>query len=112
MIGDLSGISEPDNSGADSRTTNASEKPFFSVQDLEGRELGVEPALPNREEDLLLRDTTASFADWVTSFVDRVIQLLENLPDEGANGSAGGASEGEFDKPTHCCNPLIISKSK
>lgn len=86
MIGDLSGISEPDNNGQGSRT----------IQDLEGRKLDVEPALPNRQEDLLVRDTTGSFVDWVTSFVDRVIRLLENLPDEGENGSASGASEGEL----------------
>ncbi|KIO02352.1 hypothetical protein M404DRAFT_27957 [Pisolithus tinctorius Marx 270] len=47
------------------------------------------------EEDALLRDTTGSFAIWIASFIRRVIQLLENLPDEGANGTAGGASEGE-----------------
>ena len=86
MIGDLSGISESDNNGQESRT----------VQDLEGQKLDVEPALPNRQEDLLVRDTTGSFVDWVTSFVDRVIRLLENLPDEGENGSASGASEGEL----------------
>lgn len=85
MIGDLSEIPEPNNNGQDSRT----------FQDLGGRDQD-EPALLDREEDLLVRDTTGSFADWVTSFVDRVIQLLENLPDEGENGSAGGALEGEF----------------
>lgn len=71
-----------------------------------------EPRLSNREEDALLKvgtinfgglifhcaafqDTTGSFADWVTSFIRRVIQLLENLPEEGPNGGGGGgATEG------------------
>ncbi len=42
-----------------------------------------------------MQDSTGSFADWVTSFVSRVIQLLENLPEEGPNGTAGGATEGK-----------------
>lgn len=40
------------------------------------------------------QDTTSSFADWVASFIRRVIQLLENLPDEGLNGSAQASTEG------------------
>lgn len=40
------------------------------------------------------QESTASFADWVTSFIRRVIQLLENLPEEGSNGTAGGTTEG------------------
>ena len=55
---------------------------------------GMERRLSNEEEDALLKDTTASFADWVTNFIRRVIQLLENLPEEGASGIAGGTSEG------------------
>jgi len=58
------------------------------VDDLQPRMLSDE------EEDILLMVTTASFAGWVTSFIRRVIQLLENLPEEGASGTAGGASEG------------------
>jgi hypothetical protein len=42
------------------------------------------------------QDTTGSFPDWIASFIRRVIQLLENLPEEGPSGSAGGASEGEL----------------
>jgi proteasome activator subunit 4 len=54
----------------------------------------IERRLSSEEEDILLKDTTASFADWVTSFIRRVIQLLENLPEEGEDGTAGGPSEG------------------
>lgn len=53
------------------------------------------PHLNDDDEDALLKDSTASFADWVTGFIRRVIILLENLPEEGVNGlSTGGTSEG------------------
>jgi len=47
------------------------------------------PSLNSRQ------DSTGGLPDWVTSFIHRVIQLLENLPEEGPEGSAGGATEGE-----------------
>ncbi|KAG8998807.1 hypothetical protein FRB90_012229 [Tulasnella sp. 427] len=54
----------------------------------------VDPRLSNEEEDNLLRDSTAGFANWVTGFIRRVIMLLENLPDETAPGSThGGGTE-------------------
>jgi proteasome activator subunit 4 len=66
--------------------------PSFSADDVQ--DTFLEPRLSKEEEDALLKDTTASFADWVTSFVRRVIQLLENLPDEGANDVGGSETEG------------------
>ncbi|KAF8213398.1 hypothetical protein K438DRAFT_1902498 [Mycena galopus ATCC 62051] len=63
--------------------------PSFSLDDLQS---DMEfPRLSDEEEDLLVQDTTGSFADWVTQFIRRVYQLQENLPEEG-----GGASEGAF----------------
>ena len=50
--------------------------------------------LSDEEEDELLKASTQDFADWIANLVRRVIQLLENLPEEGANGSAGGELEG------------------
>ena len=51
--------------------------------------------LTNKEEDALLRETTAGFADWISAFIGRVILLLDNLPEEGTDGSVrGGESEG------------------
>jgi proteasome activator subunit 4 len=41
-----------------------------------------EPRRTMREEDELLRHTSAGFADWVTTFIRRVLLLMENLPDE------------------------------
>lgn len=100
MFGDLSGGSNSrmrssDSSAALSSMARTEQIPSFSVHEIEGRELGIEPGLSNEEEDVLLIDTTGSFADWVTGFVRRVIQLLENLPEEGPNGTAGGATEGD-----------------
>jgi proteasome activator subunit 4 len=66
----------------------------ISVPSFADRLGDIERRLSSEEEDVLLKDTTASFADWVTSFIRRVIQLLENLPEEGEDGTAGGPSEG------------------
>jgi len=41
------------------------------------------------EEDMLLREATGGFPDWIASFIRRVIVLFDNLPEE-----AGGATEG------------------
>lgn len=46
------------------------------------------------EEDAILKNVSEGFADWVAAFLRRVILLFENLPEEGANGSAGGTTEG------------------
>ncbi|GBE78103.1 hypothetical protein SCP_0109850 [Sparassis crispa] len=59
----------------------------------EGIELDNEVELPKAEEDAILRHISGSFADWVAAFLRRVILLFENLPEEGANGTAGGATE-------------------
>ncbi|KAJ7655130.1 hypothetical protein DFH06DRAFT_491600 [Mycena polygramma] len=60
--------------------------PSFSMDELQS---DTEfPRLSDDEEDMLVQDTTGSFADWVTQFIRRVYQLQENLPEEG-----GGTSE-------------------
>lgn len=46
------------------------------------------------KQDVRLRDSTGNFPSWVDSFIRRVIHLLENLPEEGPDGTAG-AVEGE-----------------
>lgn len=60
----------------------------------DGIEPGSEKNLTMEEEDALLRDSASAFADWVAAFLRRVILLFENLPEEGPNGAAGGATEG------------------
>jgi|ERR1700733_3196569 proteasome activator subunit 4 len=98
MIGDLSStadstISRPDSATMSSSIGLSDTKPSLSAKDIEGREFEIELTASNNEEDNHLKDTTGSFADWVTNFILRVIQLLENLPEESA---AGGASEGDI----------------
>lgn len=48
----------------------------------QGKEPGEE-TFDEHEEELLVRDSTAGFADWVLSFFRRVLALYENLPEEG-----------------------------
>ncbi|KAF7339947.1 hypothetical protein MVEN_01912400 [Mycena venus] len=59
-----------------------------------GTERGDTPMLSREEERTLVRDSTASFADWVTSLFRRVLALYENLPEEGGrNNKTGGKTE-------------------
>ncbi|KZT23745.1 hypothetical protein NEOLEDRAFT_1135845 [Neolentinus lepideus HHB14362 ss-1] len=52
------------------------------------------PALDRDEERALVRESTAGFADWVTSLFRRVLALYENLPEEGGKkGMTGGKQE-------------------
>lgn len=52
------------------------------------------PRLSDDEEDALVRDSTSGFAIWVTSFIRRVILLLENLPEEDPSANPGGGGGG------------------
>ncbi|KAG8905939.1 hypothetical protein FRB99_007944 [Tulasnella sp. 403] len=46
------------------------------------------------EEDIVVRQSTAGFADWVVSFFRRIFALYENLPEEGGkSGKTGGKTE-------------------
>jgi len=56
----------------------------------EGIEMGVMPRLSRQEERSLARDSTAAFADWVTSLFRRVLALYENLPEEGGKKATTG----------------------
>ncbi|KAJ8084329.1 Proteasome activator BLM10 [Marasmius tenuissimus] len=60
-----------------------------------GTESGM-PALSKEDERALVRDSTAVFADWVTSLFRRVLALYENLPEEGGrrNTTGGKIEEG------------------
>ncbi|CAL1696420.1 unnamed protein product [Somion occarium] len=58
-----------------------------------GIDEGDEEQLSEQDEDALLRNTCGDFADWVAAFLRRVIVLFENLPEEGATGTAGGQTE-------------------
>ncbi|KAJ7666470.1 hypothetical protein B0H17DRAFT_1162570 [Mycena rosella] len=60
-----------------------------------GTELGATPMLSKDEERALVRDSTASFADWVTSLFRRVLALYENLPEEGGRKNTTGGKQEE-----------------
>lgn len=46
------------------------------------------------EQDTFVITMSEQFADWIAAFLRRVILLFENLPEEGADGNAGGQTEG------------------
>ncbi|KAI9066676.1 hypothetical protein FKP32DRAFT_1589371 [Trametes sanguinea] len=80
--------------GVDLAPKTSTELPVLEIEQFpEGVEPGSEARLSSGEEDAILRDTAGTFADWVSSFLRRVILLFENLPEEGPNGTAGGATE-------------------
>ncbi|KAI0639143.1 hypothetical protein C8Q77DRAFT_1152142 [Trametes polyzona] len=80
--------------GVDLASRASSEVPVLEIEQFpDGVELGNEEQLSKEDEDAILRDTAGTFADWVAAFLRRVILLFENLPEEGPNGSAGGATE-------------------
>ncbi|KAH8100456.1 ARM repeat-containing protein [Cristinia sonorae] len=59
-----------------------------------GTEMGFAATLSREEERALTRESTAAFADWVTSLFRRVFALLENLPEEGGKrNTTGGKME-------------------
>ncbi|KAG6866845.1 hypothetical protein C0991_008781 [Blastosporella zonata] len=53
------------------------------------------PVLSKEEERSIVRDATASFADWVTSLVRRILALYENLPEEGGRRNTTGGKQEE-----------------
>ncbi|KAG1757297.1 hypothetical protein EDB19DRAFT_1924203 [Suillus lakei] len=60
----------------------------------EGVEMSPFVSLGRQEERTLVRESTAGFADWVTSLFRRVLALYENLPEEGGKKkTTGGKSE-------------------
>ncbi|KAH9081608.1 hypothetical protein EDB83DRAFT_2512470 [Lactarius deliciosus] len=61
----------------------------------DGTELGTSPTLSRAEERILVRESTAGFADWVTSLFRRVLSLYENLPEEGGKKNTTGGKQEE-----------------
>ncbi|KAG5648210.1 hypothetical protein DXG03_006165 [Asterophora parasitica] len=53
------------------------------------------PTLSKEEERALVRESTATFADWVTSLVRRILALYENLPEEGGRRNTTGGKQEE-----------------
>ncbi|KAI9462941.1 hypothetical protein F5148DRAFT_1212253 [Russula earlei] len=61
----------------------------------DGTEHGASPSLTKAEERTLVRESTAGFADWVTSLFRRVLSLYENLPEEGGKKNTTGGKQEE-----------------
>ncbi|KAF9472467.1 hypothetical protein BDN70DRAFT_886944 [Pholiota conissans] len=117
-IGDLTNYNDPpptsslDFEPALPPSRPAASLPSFSLEDLDSTTTETLPILTDEEEDALLKESTGEFPDWVTNFIRRVIQLLENLPEEGPNGSAGGANEVQvIDAVTSACNQICVHLS-
>ncbi|KAH9947692.1 hypothetical protein B0H21DRAFT_737636 [Amylocystis lapponica] len=71
-----------------------SDPPIMRLESFnEGADNGAEVELSRDEEDAILKNTSANFADWVAAFLRRVILLFENLPEEGEHGATGGTTE-------------------
>jgi proteasome activator subunit 4 len=108
MIGELASAEETIKNGVSTEEDITPGKkgmlslPSFKLDDVgyfESSDVPEDDDMPlaDDEEDKLLRESTAGFADWVASFVRRVILLLENLPEEGVTGNfASGASECKY----------------
>ncbi|KAF9056646.1 hypothetical protein BJ165DRAFT_1522537 [Panaeolus papilionaceus] len=110
-IGDLTAYEQTPSNGLDADSFIS--PPPLRFDDLDAVYSETEPLLTDEQEDAMLRDTTGSFPDWVTSFIRRVIQLLENLPEEGPNGTAGGASEVQIiDAVTGACSQICVHLSE
>ncbi|KAK4048054.1 Proteasome activator BLM10 [Microbotryomycetes sp. JL221] len=55
-----------------------------------------EPQLSRREEDELVRMSTAGFPDWVSSFFRQVMTLFDALPEPGKGSRNGGKIEDQM----------------
>ncbi|KAL1951774.1 hypothetical protein VTO73DRAFT_923 [Trametes versicolor] len=93
-FGELATADVPLGDGVDVIQRKSTDLPVLGIEHFpDGVEQGSEEQLSKEDEDVILRDSAGSFADWVAAFLRRVILLFENLPEEGPDGSAGGATE-------------------
>ncbi|KAH8835425.1 hypothetical protein DL96DRAFT_1702409 [Flagelloscypha sp. PMI_526] len=84
--------------------------PSFEFRD---EVLDSDVPLTSQEEDDMLRDTTTDLPDWVANLIRRVILLLENLPEESANGTSGGTTEIQVvDAVMAACNQICSHLSE
>ncbi|KII93397.1 hypothetical protein PLICRDRAFT_694576 [Plicaturopsis crispa FD-325 SS-3] len=119
-FGDLTSLDAPMSATLDtepiepaSPPNGAPTMPTLSPHELNELIDGVEPRLSDEDEDAILRDTTGDFADWVAKFIRRVIQLLENLPEEGSDGATGGTSEAQIVSAVTCaCSQICVHLSE
>lgn len=84
MLIDADGTEEPPPSDAGAAASSAG-----TVAD----PAGCGPSGSQAEEDQLTRESTVTIPDWVVKLLKAVFNILENLPEPGKGGKAGGASE-------------------
>jgi proteasome activator subunit 4 len=77
-----------------------------------GAELEVDYAndLSNEDEEMILRSSTASFSEFVSSFLGKIFTLLENLPDASRLRS-NSPEEGVINTLPSSFTPLLASLS-
>ena len=73
-------------------------------------ELDYQNELSNNDEDLILRSSTATFAEFLSSFLGRVFTLLENLPD-AARVRSGSPEENVVNTLPATFTPLLATLS-
>jgi len=64
--------------------------PSIEVDDVDG---AATPTLSREEEDMMTRESTADFPEWISKFFKAVLALYDNLPEPGRSGKAGGKLE-------------------
>jgi len=73
-------------------------------------ELDYEKKLDDKDEEMILRSSTAGFAEFVSSFLGKVFTLLENLPDSSRVRS-GSPEENVVNTLPATFTPLLASLS-
>lgn len=73
-------------------------------------ELDYQSALTDQDEELILRSSTAGFAEFLSSFLGKVFTLLENLPD-AARARTGSPEENVINTLPAAFLPLLASLS-
>ncbi|KAJ8514936.1 hypothetical protein ONZ45_g7571 [Pleurotus djamor] len=112
-FGDLTSSDDSQLASDDALTSRVSSSPpMLNLTDMESLD-SYEPQLSKEQEDALVKTSTGDFAEWITSFIRRIIQLLENLPEEGVDGTAGGVSEVQVvDAVTGACRQICVHLSE
>lgn len=83
------------------------------MERMEREGVGIElhyQSMDDQEEQLILRSSTAGFAEFVTSFLGRIFTLLENLPD-AARLRSGSPEENIVNTLPATFTPLLASMS-
>lgn len=74
-------------------------------------ELDYQNELTDEDEELILRSSTANFAEFLSSFLGRIFTLLENLPDSVARARTGSPEENVVNTLPATFTPLLATLS-